>query len=259
MTSMISQARTAVKHAIRVATGYDLVRPETNDVLYNRTDHDFVDIYESVRPLTMTTRERIYALYSAVKYVIESGLAGDLVECGVWRGGSAMAMAMALLCCERRDRKIFLYDTFTGMSMPTENDTKFDGSVIPMKKWQEKSTSTHTDWCYCPLEEVRRNILSTGYPEENVVFVKGKVEETIPETIPAQISLLRLDTDFYESTYHELVHLYPRLQIGGVLILDDYGSWRGAKEAVDKYFEERQIRLLLQRIDHSGRIAVKTS
>ena len=82
-----------------------------------------------------------------------------------------------------------------------------------------------------------RNLLSTGYPGGNLVLVEGKVEETIPRTMPAQICLLRLDTDWYESTRHELIHLYPKLIKNGVLIIDDYGHWRGSKQATDEYLK----------------------
>ncbi len=112
-------------------------------------------------------------------------------------------------------------------------------------------------WAYSALEEVKHNLLSTGYPAERISFIKGKVEETIPLNAPPQIALLRLDTDWYESTYHELVHLFPRLSSGGILIIDDYGHWKGARKAVDKYFSENKLDLLLHRIDYSGRICVK--
>jgi hypothetical protein len=85
----------------------------------------------------------------------------------------------------------------------------------------------------------------------------GKVEDTIPADIPEKIALLRLDTDWYESTKHELIHLFPRLQKGGVLIIDDYGFWKGARKAVDEYFAENNIQILLNRIDDTGRMAIK--
>jgi hypothetical protein len=104
---------------------------------------------------------------------------------------------------------------------------------------------------------VRAAVLSVGYPEEKVHFVQGPVEETLPEHAPAEIALLRLDTDWYASTKHELVHLYPRLAPGGVLIIDDYAYWRGARQAVDEYVNENELPLLLVRIDHGARVAVK--
>lgn len=108
-----------------------------------------------------------------------------------------------------------------------------------------------------PLEAVKRVVLGTGYDEQNVVFVKGKIEETVPAQVPERIALLRLDTDWYESTRHELVHLFPRLVRGGVLIIDDYGHWQGARKATDEYFRENGISLLLNRIDFSARIGIK--
>ena len=113
-------------------------------------------------------------------------------------------------------------------------------------------------WSFSPIEETRRNVLSTGYSPDRVHFVKGPVEQTIPANAPETIALLRLDTDFYESTRHELIHLFPRLVPGGVLIIDDYGHWEGARQAVDEYFKENKIRMLLNRVDYTGRIGVKT-
>lgn len=92
---------------------------------------------------------------------------------------------------------------------------------------------------------------------KRIKLVKRKVEETIPASSLEKISLLRLDTDWYESTRHELLHLYPLLCVGGVLIIDDYGHWKGARKAVDEYFRETGQRILLDRIDYTGRIGVK--
>jgi O-methyltransferase len=104
---------------------------------------------------------------------------------------------------------------------------------------------------------VRETVLSSGYPEARLHFVRGPVEQTLPEHAPERLALLRLDTDWYESTRHELEHLYPRLADGGVLIVDDYGHWEGARRAVDEYFDGRAAPLLLSRVDYTGRIAVK--
>jgi predicted O-methyltransferase YrrM len=114
------------------------------------------------------------------------------------------------------------------------------------------------EWCFSPLEEVERNLRSTGIDPARLRFVEGKVEDTIPATAPERISVLRLDTDWYESTWHELTHLYPRLSPGGVLIVDDYGHWQGAREAVDRYFGEVAEPILLARTDYTGRIGVRS-
>jgi len=112
-------------------------------------------------------------------------------------------------------------------------------------------------WAMAPLDRVRRNVLATGYPAERVHFIQGKVEDTLPANAPDRIALLRLDTDWYESTHHELTHLYPRLSPGGVLIIDDYGHWQGSRLAVDEFFAARAYTPLLGRMDYTGRMMVK--
>lgn len=213
-------------------------------------DKAFVDIYERIHPYTLVEPERCYALYKAVEYVIRKDIPGDLAECGVWKGGSCMLMALTLLRLGVSDRKLWLYDTFTGMTKPGVQD-----GAAEKTEWEEKSTgSDESSWCLASLEEVKANMRSTGYPPEQMMFIKGKVEETIPGTIPASLSLLRLDTDWYASTRHELVHLFPLLAPGGVLLIDDYGAWQGAQKATDEYFGDK---VLLHRIDWTGRLLIK--
>jgi hypothetical protein len=153
-------------------------------------------------------------------------------------------------------RNLHLFDTFEGMPAPTQKDVSLNGeSAADLMKKSSKESSLV--WALSPLDEVQRNLLSTGYPAERIFYIKGKVEETIPQHAPPQIALLRLDTDWYESTYHELLCLYPRLSPGGVLIIDDYGHWAGAKKAVDQYFAEHNLHPLLHRVDYTGRICIR--
>ena len=209
----------------------------------------------AVAPFTMTSPERIAALVESVRYVARHGIAGDVVECGVWRGGSMMAVARSLLDIgDLRD--LHLFDTFAGMPPPGDEDRDISGAHAADLMADEDPDSGSV-WARSPLDEVRRNVLGTGYPESRVRFVQGRVEDTVPGCAPAHIAILRLDTDWYESTRHELVHLYPRLAVGGVLIIDDYGHWQGARRAVDEYLAESNARLLLNRIDTTGRIGVK--
>ncbi len=144
------------------------------------------------------------------------------------------------------------------MSAPTEKDVTVFGEEAVSNFAKKRRGTNGSDWCRSPVSEVRKNVLSTGYDEGRVRFHEGMVESTLPGGAPDRIALLRLDTDFYESTRHELVHLYPRLVTGGVLILDDYGHWRGARKAVDEYVRENGLSLLLNRIDFAARIAIKT-
>ena len=157
------------------------------------------------------TVERCYALYKAIQYITKGDILGDIVECGVWRGGSAMLAALTLIQNNQTHRKIYLYDTYEGMSEPTDKDIDIHG--VPYRLLWEKEKELLT----VSLDKVKKNMFSTGYPKENIIFVKGMVEKTIPRTLPNQIALLRLDTDLYESTYHELIHLYPKVTTQGVM------------------------------------------
>jgi hypothetical protein len=217
---------------------------------------DFFLLHARCAPYTLTSVERVYALRQAVTYVSRHGVSGDIVECGVWRGGSMMAVAVTLLSLGDTSRTLWLYDTYEGMSEPTERDVN-RGNRAARSRWERSQHDGHNAWNYASLDEVRQNLIATGYPESRLRFVKGKVEDTLPGTLPGPIAILRLDTDFYESTYQELVHLYPLLVSRGVLLLDDYGHWRGARDAVDRYLAEHNPPILLDRIDYSGRIAVK--
>jgi hypothetical protein len=206
---------------------------------------------------TMTSIERMYALYKSIEYISSKKIQGDIVECGVWKGGSAMLAALSLLEFEKNPtREILLYDTFSGMSAPTARDVSFKGEVAT-EIWLRSSKGNQTDWCLASQSAVRDVMYSTGYPKERITLVPGRVEETIPAMIPDRIALLRLDTDWYESTLHELRHLYPKLSSGGILLIDDYGYWKGAKDAVDQYLNENGIQLMLTRLDSTGRLAVK--
>ncbi len=218
----------------------------------------FPDFYLQCREYTMTSVERLYALFQAIHYIEQRRILGSFVECGVWRGGSSMMAALTLQESRSTDRDLYLYDTYQGMSAPTARDEKADGSVDASAKYQALKNGETVDWCYAPFEDVRSNLRSTGYPSQKTHFIKGMVEESLQDQPPeGPIAILRLDTDFYESTKCELEHLYPRLATGGILIIDDYGTWKGSKAAVDEYFADSTNRPLLNKIDGTGRIAIK--
>ncbi len=214
-----------------------------------------IELCTRVSPYTMTTPARIYALARAVEYVVARGVPGALVECGVWRGGSMMAVALTLLRLGVTDRDLYLFDTFTGMTAPSEQDVRRTGERAA-DLLADSGEGSHVR-AAAGIEVVRDAIFGVGYPQERIHFVEGPVEETLPSNAPDEVALLRLDTDWYSSTKHELVHLYPRLAHTGVLIVDDYGYWQGARQAVDEYVQEHGLTLLLNRIDHTARIAVK--
>jgi O-methyltransferase len=211
----------------------------------------------AVREFTATSPERIYAACEAIRYVSRCDVPGDIVECGVWRGGMVMAMLRTLLEQNDTARDVYLYDTFAGMSPPTERDETFKGASAASLMSRSDPKDPNSVWCTASLQDVRQNVASVGYDPARIHFVEGKIEETLPGTIPERIAVLRLDTDWYASTKHELNHLYPRLTSGGVLIIDDYGHWKGAREAVDEYVTEHALKIMLGRTDYTGRIAVK--
>jgi len=219
---------------------------------------DFSSIMEIARPYTMTSVERMFSMYQAVRYIEEAKIEGAIVECGVWRGGSIMIAISTLKFLGSSAREIFLFDTFEGLPKPDAildvdiwNNKGHDGWI------QEARGAEASNWAYASLNDVRSNILGLGYPEHLIHFIKGMVERTIPERSPNKVALLRLDTDWHASTKHVLEQLFPVLVPGGVLIMDDYGHFRGARKAADDYFNEHGVHMLLNRIDYSGRIGIK--
>ena len=221
-------------------------------------EEEFLHLFDLCRTETMTSIERMYALYQATCYVHDQDVPGDMVECGVWRGGSAMLMALTLLARGCTDRTIWLYDTFDGVTPPSDDDIQ-EMSGRRARDILDERERTQDDhfWGVAPRALVETNLRRTGYPMHRFRFVEGDVLTTIPAEAPASLSILRLDTDWYHSTRHELEQLYPRLSPGGVLIVHDYGYWRGARKATDEYFQSVHTRPLLNRIDYTGRICVK--
>ena len=215
-------------------------------------------IIRSVLPYTMTSATRVWALLRAVEYIVENDIPGDFVECGVWRGGSAMAIAWKLRDMGVDDRRLVLYDTFAGMTPPTGNDVEIaTGRSAASLLAETERVDGNNLWCIASLDDVRSNIGLTGYPLDRVEFVVGDVAETLPLGSSEEIALLRLDTDWYESTRAELEFLYPVLSGGGVCIIDDYGHWDGSRRAVDEFLSEAGIHPFVHRIDYCGRLFVK--
>lgn len=216
---------------------------------------EFLTLYQRCAGQTMTSVERMYALRQAIRYLHKASIKGAIVECGVWRGGSMMMAALSLLELGENSRELYLFDTYQGMPPPGPEDIRAETGEPAQLLLDTEPRDTSDIWAVAPYDVVSMNMRSTGYPSRRINMVEGRVEDTIPAKAPEQIALLRLDTDWYRSTAHELSHLYPRLMTGGVLIVDDYGYWRGSRQATDEYFCKRP--LLLHRIDDTGRIAIK--
>jgi hypothetical protein len=253
----------ALNAALTRATGYELVRagrttpPRPSDRprrSHARFDPEARDIIRAVRPRTMIAPGKLFALIVAIRYVTDHAIPGAVVECGVWRGGSMAAVARTLLARGVFDRDLHLFDTFEGMPPPTARDRRPDGKLA--SELLAGRPRTRKVWAVAGLEDVRAGMAETGYPAERVHFHRGLVEDTLPSQAPDEIALLRLDTDWHQSTKHELEHLYHRVPSGGVVILDDYGFWQGAREAVDEFLARTRAPVLLVPVA-SGRILVK--
>jgi len=248
MNNLVKQTIQKLAHLC----GYEITQKFPTDI-----DTEDLQIIDSVKPFTMTNTERIFSLIQSVRYVIKNDIPGDIVECGVWKGGSMMASAKTLLQLQNQEKHLFLFDTFEGMTKPEDIDVSKSNIVASEEFNNTKVNLDSSSWCRVTLDDVKFNLYSTGYDKSKIHFIKGKVEKTLPSDEIKSISILRLDTDWYKSTKHELIHLFPKISKGGVLIIDDYGFWQGAKQAVDEYISENNIKILLNRIDHTGRIAIK--
>jgi O-methyltransferase len=237
--------------------GFDLVRHPPSSVgvdwAYPELTAEEKATIAACQPFSLTGFDRMAGLIAAVNFISRHRIPGDIVECGVWRGGSMMVIARTLLRLGDVGRTLYLYDTFEGMPTPAEVDRSFTG-----RSAQEEMDATPAGegiWARATIEDVQANLRSTGYPLDKIRYIKGQVEATIPATLPAHISLLRLDTDWYASTKHELVHLFPLLDRQGLLIIDDYGHYQGAKKAVDEYFAGQPI--FLHRLDYTARLLAR--
>jgi hypothetical protein len=216
-----------------------------------------IKIVEANLPLTLTTRTRMVATMRGLKYISANKIAGAFVECGVWKGGQIIVgMEQLKLLDDLRD--VYLYDTFAGMTEPSELDVDTNG-VIASEELKDIEPAADNLWVAVSLQDVVRNLKKVEYPEEKVHYIVGDIRETlnVKDNLPEEISLLRLDTDWFDSTYRELEVLYPRLSDGGVLLIDDYGHWKGSKMAADKYFSELGIDPFWVAVDSSCVLHIK--
>ena len=213
------------------------------------------ELLGAARGLSMTAPVAQWELIQAIRYIEGNGIPGDIVECGVWRGGN---LVIAGLLRRRMgfQRQIWAYDTFAGMTPPTSADFKPAEDLDVEGKFASLDRDGHNEWCLASEDEVLRNF-AYRVGDRDLRTIKGPVEQTLAkaENLPERIALLRLDTDFYESTRAEMEILYPRLSRGGVLIVDDYGEWAGARKAVDEYFAGQPV--WLHYVTHTVRLMIK--
>jgi hypothetical protein len=256
MLDMINFAKAAIQKSMGLI-GYEIVKTTPSPPIEMLPED--IQLVEDVikRQLSMVSPQGLYSTLAACKYVAENDVPGDFVECGVWRGGNAI-IAAEIFKRYKVVRKVFLFDTFQGMTEPTMDDMTVQDKKPALEQYLKAQRESHNDWCFAPLTEVRSNFQTRGLLGEDVVFVEGKVEDTLRrhDNLPQRISILRLDTDWYESTKLELEVLYPLIVSGGFLIIDDYGFWSGSKKATDEFFSGAIRRPYFHPIDEQRRIAV---
>jgi O-methyltransferase len=229
----VRDPRFVVDSALRAMTcGWDLVSPS-----------EFSSLYRQVRTRTMCSNARLRGLYHALRYVVAHDIAGDVVECGSAQGGSAALMALTLRRLKSR-RRLWLFDTFEGLPAPTSKDPDFELADL------------FTGTCVGTLDEVR-GLFEQLNIADGVEFIKGLFQETVPAAPVPRIAVLHIDGDWYESVKVCLDSFYDKVVPSGVIQLDDYGYWKGARKAVDEFIEQRGIQAPLQRLDYSGRFLIK--
>lgn len=242
------------------ALGYSLVPKLDFHDFAVELDRSDIELIRHVRDskFTMTSIPRLVNTLKSCRYAVENNIPGDFVECGVWRGGNGI---LAKKIFERlgSDKKVWMFDTFQGMTAPTSEDIAAKTQVAAEGQFLQSQKASFNKWCYASLEDVRKNFTDSGINMDSIKFIKGDVCETLQDSqnVPTEISVLRLDTDWYASTKAELEVLYPKLSDRGVLLIDDYGHWEGARKAVDEYFSSANYKPLFNVVDYTGRSAVK--
>lgn len=205
---------------------------------------EFKELFALACPFSMVHVPGFYNVYQSLNYIRDNSIPGDLVECGCALGGVAIFMR---LCLTRwgMDRTIHLFDTFVGPPIGSRDIIHGGQELVWSAAMENHRVGTE------------QNIIDVTGSLEGFRIVEGFVEQTLPATTMPELALLRLDTDFYESTKIEFELLYPKLRRGGVLIIDDYGYFQGSRRATDEYLATIRPTPLLNRIDQGVWAGVK--
>ncbi|MGF1493829.1 MAG: TylF/MycF/NovP-related O-methyltransferase [Microcoleaceae cyanobacterium] len=208
-------------------------------------DEEFQPILKAIRPHTMLSEARLYSLFSLVKMICQQNIPGNIVECGVARGGSTALMAWTIQRYTRQPRWLYAFDSFEGMPKPGELD-KHNGVAA-------ESTGWGTGTCSASEQQVRQ-VCEQLQVTHTVKTVKGYFQETLPRMRDqvGMISLLHLDGDWYESTRTILNTLYDRISDGGMIQVDDYGFWEGCRQALHEFETSNNLQFQIRPIDTTG-------
>lgn len=210
-----------------------------------------MNIVQLCEPYTMISTERLLQNIRSIDHVQTSKIPGDIVEIGVWKGGSMLAMIKQYETYGETSRDFHLYDTFSGMTPPSNYDKDTNGTLAT------RLMSHPGVKAECSLGEVQSNLSKHAtYDTARVHYHKGDIRTNT--VYPDAIAVLRLDTDFYDSTKHELEHFYPLVSDGGIVMIDDYGHWLGCRKAVDEFLQVHP-EITLTPIDYTGVYFIKPS
>ena len=235
-------------------TEYEIKTRRAHELkFYEGLPSEFKSIFVKVKECTMLSRERLFDFYTSIKYVLDKKIPGDVIEIGCWAGGNIGLARMAIDAQieDATERKVYGFDTFTGHQKPSEDEVDIWG-----KNQAERFEEFRGEpWGMVGIEEVKNNLMRIVGRLDGIKLVKGRIEDTAELNAPSNISILRIDVDWYEPTLTSLEKFYPLLSPGGILIIDDYGHHSGSKKAVDKFFEGIPMKFF--HIDYSCISAVK--
>jgi hypothetical protein len=213
-------------------------------------------LFIMIRKNTMVTPKRLNNVYDLTEKIITENINGDLVECGVWKGGCVAIMAYVQKK-HKSYKKIWMFDSFEGLPEPTEEDGE-NAKIYAKNK--NKGNLRSIKKCVGPLEDVKAIFKKLDLNWSQAVVKRGWFQETLPNANKElkEISLLRLDGDWYESTKICLDQLYTKVSKGGYIIIDDYYHWEGARKAIDEFLQKQKIKAKIIKIDNDGAYFRKT-
>jgi O-methyltransferase len=196
---------------------------------------------------TMLGRRRLENIEACLNSVIGDGIAGDVVECGVWRGGATVFMRGFLAAHEITDRVVWVADSFEGLPVPSAKED----AGLDLSKAQYPMLAIS-------LETVQDLFARYGLLDDQVRFLRGWFKDTLPTAPIRELAVLRLDGDLYESTMDALLALYDKVSPGGYVIVDDYGCLAPCKQAITDFRTQRGITDPIEEVDWTGAFWRKT-
>ncbi|NJO52022.1 MAG: hypothetical protein HC840_24360, partial [Leptolyngbyaceae cyanobacterium RM2_2_4] len=247
--SAIQALREELRHFPRNRSARKLLKSLNQKVnqshLANVSDPEFPELLKLVQPHTMLSEARLYSLFSLTKRTCVDNIPGDIVECGVAGGGSALLIALTIKRYTQNPRFLYACDSFEGMPEPTEKDRYRSNNAA--------STGWGTGTCSASVNYIQRLFSEFGV-EDITIFTKGYFQDTLPDLQlrSGTIALLHADGDWYESTRTIFDNLYARISSGGFIQVDDYGYWEGCREAIHDFEMRRNLKFDIKTIDSTG-------